>query len=52
MIISYPGNDKVVLTNGTIFSGPVADSIASSGRKKSNVYKFVFATFGGAQERN
>lgn len=49
MIISYPDNDRVVLTNGTILSGPLADSIASSGRKKSNVYKFVFATFGGAQ---
>lgn len=49
MIISYPDNDKVILTGGTILSGPLADSIASSGRKKSNVYKFVFATFGGAQ---
>jgi hypothetical protein len=32
-----------------MLSGPIADSITSSGRKKGNVYHFVFGSFDGAQ---
>lgn len=48
MIVSYPSG-RVILTKGTIFSGPLADSIEASGRKKGNTYTFVFAAFAGAQ---
>lgn len=49
MIITYPDGGRVILTSGTILKGPLVDSVMSSGRKKSNVYTFVFGTFAGAQ---
>lgn len=49
MVISYPDGGKVAFSNGTILSGPLGDSIQQSGRKRTNVYTFVFASFGGAQ---
>lgn len=49
MVINYPDGGKVALTMGTIIDGPLADSIQSSGRRRSNTYTFVFSAFGGAQ---
>jgi len=49
MVISYPDGGKVIFTNGSIIKGPLADSIQLSGRKKGNVYTFVFGSFSGAQ---
>lgn len=49
MIISYPDGGRVILSNGSILSGPLADSIQASGRKKGNTYKFAFGSFAGAQ---
>jgi hypothetical protein len=49
MIIVYPDGGRVALSNGLMISGPIADSITASGRKKGNVYHFVFGTFAGAQ---
>lgn len=48
MIINYP-NGRVMLTNGSIVSGPLLDSISDTARKKSNTYTFVFANFAGMQ---
>ncbi|ATW57895.1 hypothetical protein CNR33_00049 [Pseudomonas phage tabernarius] len=48
MIITYP-KGRVLLTNGSIVSGPLLDSIADTARKKSNTYTFVFANFAGMQ---
>lgn len=49
MIITYPDGGRVILSGGGIISGALADSISTSGRKKGNVYHFVFGTFAGAQ---
>ncbi len=49
MVISYPDRGRVVFSNGTIISGPFADSILSTGRRKSNTYNFAFGAFAGAQ---
>ena len=49
MVIQYPQNGLVALSNGSILSGPLGDSIVSSGRLKGNIYKFVFGSFSGAQ---
>lgn len=49
MVITYPDGGRVILSNGQLISGPIADSITSAGRKKGNVYHFVFGTFSGAQ---
>jgi hypothetical protein len=49
MIITYPDGGRVVLSNGQMISGPLADSLTASGRKKGNVYHFVFGSFEGAQ---
>lgn len=49
MVISYGGGGKIILTNGTILTGPFGDNVQSSGRKKGNQYTFVFASFAGAQ---
>lgn len=49
MAISYPDGGRVMLTNGTIISGPLADSIQTTGRKKGNQYTFAFGSFAGAQ---
>ncbi len=50
-VFSYPDGGKVILSNGTILSGPLLDGMQSSGRKKGNVYKFAFGSFAGAQSR-
>ena len=42
MVGTYPDGTFVVLTNGALTDGPVASSVASSGRLKSKTYKFVF----------
>lgn len=49
MVICYPDGGKVAMSNGTMLSGPLADSLTAQGRKKGNVYHFVFGTFVGAQ---
>lgn len=49
MVITYPDGGRVILSNGTILKGAIADSITAQGRKKGNVYHFVFGTFAGAQ---
>ena|ERR1700751_821291 len=50
MVINYP-TGTVLLTKGTIISGPLADTVQSSARKKGNTYRFVFSAFAGAQNR-
>lgn len=49
MIITYGGGGRVMLTNGSIIAGPVADSIVQQGRKKGNVYTFAFGAYAGFQ---
>lgn len=49
LVISYPNGGTVSLSNGTILSGPLVDSVQTTGRTKGNTYKFVFSSFGGAQ---
>ena len=49
MLITYPDGGRVAFSNGTIISGPLGDSIEQSGRRKTNRYTFVFASYGGAQ---
>lgn len=49
MVVTYPDGGRVILSNGSIISGAIADSITSQGRKKGNAYHFVFGTFAGAQ---
>lgn len=49
MVITYPDGGRVVLSGGTILSGPVLDGILPAGRRKSNTYNFVFGSFAGAQ---
>lgn len=49
MLVSYPDGGKVAFSSGTIISGPLGDSIQQSGRRRSNTYTFVFASYGGAQ---
>jgi hypothetical protein len=48
MIISYP-DGLIALSNGTIVSGQLVDSIQNTGRKKGNTYTFVFGTYAGVQ---
>lgn len=48
MVVSYP-TGTVMLTKGTIISGPLADTVQASARKKGNTYRFVFNSFAGAQ---
>ena len=49
MIVEYPDGGRVALSDGGILSGPLADSLTTQGRKKGNVYHFVFGSFSGAQ---
>lgn len=49
MVICYPDGGKVAMSQGTVLSGPLADSLTTQGRRKGNVYHFVFGTFAGAQ---
>lgn len=49
MVVTYPDGGRVILSSGGILSGPLLDSITTAGRKKGNVYHFVFGTFAGAQ---
>lgn len=49
MIVTYPDGGRIALSEGTILSGALADSITRQGRKKGNVYHFVFGSFSGAQ---
>lgn len=49
MVITYPDKGRTVLSHGSIISGPALDSIQSTGRRKSNTYKLVFASVTGAQ---
>lgn len=44
MTLTYPSNGTTILSNGTILSGPVADSIHSGGRMKGNPYTFAFGS--------
>lgn len=49
MVVSYPDGGKTVFSNGSIISGPPADSIKQEGRKRGNTYTFAFGTSIGAQ---
>lgn len=49
MVISYPGGGRIVLSNGTIIKGMLADSVNQTGRFKGNPYTFAFGSFAGAQ---
>jgi hypothetical protein len=49
MVIAYPDGGHTMFSNGSIISGPLADSVQSTGRKKGNTYNFVFGSFAGAQ---
>jgi hypothetical protein len=42
MIAVYPNGDTLTFTEGRILAGPPGKAVASSGRFKSNVYKFAF----------
>lgn len=44
MVIYYPEGGYTVLTQGSIVSGPVGDSLKQSGRKGSNTYRFAFGS--------
>jgi hypothetical protein len=48
MVLNYPVG-TVMLSNGTIYRGPVADTVQASGRKAGNTYDFAFGSFFGAQ---
>ena len=49
MVINYPDGGRVILSSGSILSGPVMDNITQSGRKSGNIYKFVFSSIQGMQ---
>lgn len=49
MVISYPDGGRVILSNGTILTGPLIDNVLSPGRKKGNTFTFAFGSFAGAQ---
>lgn len=49
MVVTYPDGGRVILSNGSILSGPPLDSISTEGRRKGNTYRFVFGTLIGAQ---
>lgn len=49
MVITYPDGGRIILTNGSIFRGPLVDSVLQTGRRKSNSYTFVFGSYMGAQ---
>ena len=49
LVVSYPDGGKAVFSNGSIISGPPADSIKQEGRKKGNTYLFAFGNSTGAQ---
>lgn len=42
MVGVYPNGDTISFTSGKIIAGPPGKSVASSGRMKSNTYKFSF----------
>jgi hypothetical protein len=48
MVLNYPVG-YVMLSNGTIYRGPIADTVQASGRKAGNTYDFAFGSFFGAQ---
>jgi hypothetical protein len=49
LIIKYADGGYAAMSNGSIISGALADSLTTQGRKKGNAYHFVFGTFAGAQ---
>jgi hypothetical protein len=49
MVITYPDGGRVLLSNGLLMTGPLADTVQATGRKKGNAFTFVFGTFAGAQ---
>lgn len=49
MVVTYPDGGRVVLSNGTIVSGPIGDTVLQTGRKACNTYKFAFGTVAGLQ---
>ena len=51
MIVTYADGGRNVFSGGIILGGSIADSMVSAGRKKSNVYNFVFGSFDGFQSR-
>lgn len=44
---AFANGDTISLMNGAITDGPPAPSVASAGRRKSNVYKFTFENVSG-----
>jgi hypothetical protein len=51
-IITYPDGGRAMMSNGSIMSGPLIDTVQSAGRKKGNAYTFLFGSFAGAQSAN
>lgn len=49
MVIAYGNNGTVAFSNGSLVSGPLADSIQQAGRYSGNSYTFIFSSFSGAQ---
>jgi len=50
-VITFSDGGRVMLTNGTIISGPLVDGLQSTGRRKGNTYTFMFGGFAGAQSK-
>ncbi len=46
--VIYPDGSTEILLNGRMTEAPLGNSLASSGRKKSKTYKFMFADIGGS----
>lgn len=51
MTIRNPNKSTVVLSGGSIISGPMAPSAVKEGRYRSNVYKFMFAGVASSSPR-
>ncbi len=49
MTITYGDGGRVMLANGSIIEGPLADTISQDGQRESNTYTFEFGSFAGAQ---
>ncbi|CAK7193575.1 hypothetical protein COMNV_00442 [Commensalibacter sp. Nvir] len=42
MVVNYATNGSLILSDGNLIAGNIADTVLSSGRRKSNSYQFVF----------
>jgi len=48
-VIKYPDGGVAMMSNGSILKGPLADSVTSQKRKRSNTYTFGFGSYSGFQ---